>query len=193
MDGAVNGFGLDLEIIDDPMKGRNEANSKTTRDNTWRWFSDDFFNRFAADAGLLIVMTRWHVDDLLGRFLDCFQDVRVLRYAAVAEHDEERVYEGKRFVRHKGEPLFGELKPLDFLLDRKKLETQASWESLFQQSPIVVGGGQLPIEKLNALPFFDRSKIVHSIRYWDKAGTSNSEDAAYTVGVLMHRVSDGII
>ena len=191
VDGPVNGFRLDLGVIDDPMKGRNEANSKTIRDSTWRWFTDDFFNRFAANAGLLFVMTRWHVDDPLGRLLEHFQDVRVLRYAAIAEHDEEHNYEGKRLVRHKGEPLFAEHKPLDFLLERKKLETQASWESLFQQNPIVVGGGQLPIEKLNALPYFDRSKIVHSVRYWDKAGTSNSEDAAYTVGVLMHKLSDG--
>ena len=191
VDGPINGFRLDLGVIDDPVKGRNEANSKTIREGTWGWFVDDFFNRFATDAGFLIVMTRLHVDDLLGRFLDHFQDVRVLRYPAIAERDEEHIYEGKRFVRHKGQPLFAELKPLDFLLERKKLETQASWESLFQQNPIVVGGGELPIDKLNTLPYFDRSKIVHSIRYWDKAGTNNSESAAYTVGVLMHRLSDG--
>ena len=173
------------------MKGRNEANSKTTRDSTWAWFVDDFYNRFAANAGLLIVMTRWHVDDLLGQFLLKFGDeVRVLRYSAIAERDEEHVYEGKRFVRHKGQPLFAELKPLDFLLERKKLETQASWESLFQQNPIVVGGGELPIDKLNMLRYFDRSKIVHSVRYWDKAGTTNNENAAYTVSaMLMHKLS----
>ena len=191
VNGPINGFRLDLGVIDDPMKGRNEANSKTIRDSTWAWFADDFYNRFAANAGLLIIMTRWHVDDLLGRIFERFQDMRVLRYSAIAEHDEEHVFEGKRFVRHKGEPLFAELKPLDFLSERKKLETQASWESLFQQNPIVVGGGQLPIDKLNVLPYLDRSKFVHSVRYWDKAGTTNNEDGAYTAGVLMHKLSDG--
>jgi predicted phage terminase large subunit-like protein len=43
---------------------------------------------------------------------------------------------------------------------------------------------------LNAQPYFDRLKIVHSVRYWDKAGTNNNEDAAYTVGVMMHKLSD---
>jgi hypothetical protein len=43
---------------------------------------------------------------------------------------------------------------------------------LFQQHPIVVGGGELPIEKLKVLPYFDRSKIMASVRYWDKAGTT---------------------
>lgn len=187
--GPINGFGLDLGVIDDPVKGRAEANSKITRDKTWGWFVDDFFNRFAADAGLLIIMTRWHVDDLLGRFLDRFPDVRVLCYPAIAEEDEVHTYKGAPVYRRKGDALFPEHKPLDFLLERKKLETQASWESLYQQHPIIVGGGELPIEKLQVLHYFDRSKVVYSVRYWDKAATSNN-DAAYTVGVLMHKLSD---
>jgi predicted phage terminase large subunit-like protein len=54
----------------------------------------------------------------------------------------------------------------------------------------VVGGGQFPIEKLRVLPYFDTSKITHTIRYWDKAATE-TEDAAFTAGVLMHAMSDG--
>jgi predicted phage terminase large subunit-like protein len=79
---------------------------------------------------------------------------------------------------------------LEFVLERKKLETQASWESLFQQNPIIVGGGRLPIDKLTVLPVWDRSKIIHSVRYWDKA-SSTSGDAAFTAGVLMHKLVDG--
>jgi phage terminase large subunit-like protein len=82
------------------------------------------------------------------------------------------------------------LKPLDFLLERKRLLTQPSWESLYQQHPIIVGGGQFPIEKLKVLPYFDTSKVTNSIRYWDKA-SSDSDDAAFTAGVLMHAMSDG--
>jgi phage terminase large subunit-like protein len=88
------------------------------------------------------------------------------------------------------DPLFPELKPLDFLLDRKKLLTQPSWESIYQQHPIVVGGGQFPIDKLKVLPIFDQSKITHTIRYWDKAA-SDTEDASFTAGVCMHAMSDG--
>jgi hypothetical protein len=46
----------------------------------------------------------------------------MLSYPAIAEHDE--------MFRRKGDPLFPELKPLDFLRDRKKLLTQPSWESI---------------------------------------------------------------
>jgi predicted phage terminase large subunit-like protein len=64
---------------------------------------------------------------------------------------------------------------------------------MYQQHPIVVGGGQFPIEKMKVLPVFDRSKITHTIRYWDKAGTdaSDNADAAFTAGALMHAMSDG--
>jgi hypothetical protein len=86
VDGAINGFGLNLGVIDDPVKGVAEANSKLQRDKTWAWFINDFFNRFDKNAGLLIGMTRWHVDDVLGRMLEHFGErVRVLRYPAIAE------------------------------------------------------------------------------------------------------------
>jgi hypothetical protein len=56
--GGINGHELHLGLIDDPIKGRAEANSLQIREKTWNWFADDFFARFAADAGMLIVATR---------------------------------------------------------------------------------------------------------------------------------------
>ena len=67
--------------------------------------------------------------------------------------------------------------------------TQASWESEYQQNPIVAGGGIFPIEKLRTLDMLDRAKIKRSVRYWDKAGTADG--GAYTAGVLMHMMMDG--
>jgi hypothetical protein len=43
----------------------------------------------AKDGAILIVMTRWHVDDLLGRFLEKEGDARVLRFPAIAEREDE--------------------------------------------------------------------------------------------------------
>lgn len=190
--GPVNGHALNLGVIDDPIKSRAAASSKYLRDQTWSWFTDDFYNRFDQNAGLIIVMTCWHVDDLLGRLLVKFPGrVKVLRYPAIAEDDELHEYQGKPYLRRKGDALFEELKPRDFLLERKKLETQASWESLFQQNPLIQGGGDLPIDKLRVLKAFDRRTVIHSVRYWDKAATDDDENAAYTAGVLMHKFADG--
>jgi hypothetical protein len=74
--------------VDDPVKGRAEANSKIVRDRTWAWFVDDFMTRFAALSGMIILMTRWHVDDLLGRQLKKEPDVRIVRFPPIAETDE---------------------------------------------------------------------------------------------------------
>ena len=64
-----------------------------------------------------------------------------------------------------------------------------SWEAEYQQNPILVAGGQLPIDKLITVPFFDKSNITASVRYIDKAATM-SDDAAYTAMVLMHYMKD---
>jgi predicted phage terminase large subunit-like protein len=172
------------------------------RDKTWEWFTDDFLTRLSKDAGLLIIMTRWHIDDLLGRSLaQSGHQVRVLRYPALAEQDEDHwmsdwqmtrrgwVPAWKHLRRSKGEALFPELKPKSFLLEQRKHLPQASWESLYQQNPIIAGGGQLPIENLKVLHFFDRAYSLSSVRYWDK-GASDDENAAYTAGVLMHKMKD---
>ena len=100
----------------------------------------------------------------------------------------ERVGESV-FEPRNGEALFPEHKPLLFLHERRELMTQASWEALYQQNPIIVGGGELPIEKLEVLPNFDRSMVQKSVRYWDKACTA--EGGAFTAGVLMLKCKDG--
>ena len=200
--GGITGFGLDLGIIDDPFKGRADANSELIRDKTWSWFTDDFCTRLSKNAGLLIIMTRWHPDDLLGRLLhQSGHEVRVLRYPALAEADEEHwmrdwqlttqgwVPAWKHLRRSKNEALFEELKPKRFLLEQRKRLPQASWESLYQQNPIIAGGGLLRIEQLKILHFFDRADSLSAVRYWDK-GASDGENAAYTAGVLMHKMPD---
>jgi predicted phage terminase large subunit-like protein len=197
--GGITGFSLDLGIIDDPFKGRAEANSNLIRDKVWSWFTDDFCTRLSKNAGLLIIMTRWHPDDLLGRLLDrSDHEIRVLRYTALAEENENHWLSGWQLTsggwrpvwrhvrRSKGEALFPELKPKNLLLEHRKRLPRASWESLYQQNPIVV---QVPTEQLKVLHFFDRANIISSVRYWDK-GASEADDAAYTAGVLMHKMKD---
>lgn len=180
--GAINGVGLGLGVVDDPLKGRVEAQSKAIRDKTWQWFTDDFFGRFTKDAGFILMATRWHVDDPVGRWLERFPNTRILSYPAIAEVDEKH--------RKKGQALFPAHKPLEFLLDRKKLLSQPSWASVYQQSPIVAGGELFMIEKfslVDAIP--NKRQIKRSVRYWDKAGTAGG--GAYTCGVLMHELVSG--
>ena len=186
--GSITGEALDLCVIDDPIKGRAEAQSDVTREKTWNWLTDDVLSRFSENAGLIMIMTRWHVDDPAGRLIEHFGSKRIVqvRYPAIAEENE---YLDGKLVRVPGEPLFPELKSMEFLLERRKLYTEASWEALYQQNPFIAGGGIFPIDKLVTWPILDRTKILKSVRFWDKAGTE-SDDAAFTAGALIHMLKD---
>jgi hypothetical protein len=136
VNGAITGMEQNLGVLDDFVKGRAEANSKVQRDRIWSWFTDDFNTRFSKDSALLVICTRWYVDDLLGRLMQKFPEMRVLSFPAIAEKDEG--------FRRKGEALFPSLKPLGVLLDQKKLMSEASWQAEYQQHPYVVGGSRFP-------------------------------------------------
>ena len=131
VDGAVNGEGLDLGIIDDALKGRNEANSPKTRGKAWDWLTDDFMARFAEHAGLLMINTRWHIDDPAGRMIDKLGlvenggRVKLCHYPALNKNEE---------------PLFPEHKSKTFLLERMAAMLPANWQSVYQGSPVVAGG-----------------------------------------------------
>lgn len=184
--GSITGESLDLGIIDDPLKGREAANSETIRNKIYDWFLDDFFSRFSESAGFLGIATRWHIDDLFGRLIEQSEDmpelsnIDVFSYPAIAEEDEEH--------RKKGDALFPELKSRDFLFARKALMTLSSWASLYQQRPFLQGGGLFAIENFKIVQFVPEL-INNPIRYWDKAGTEDG--GAYTAGVKMQKTKDG--
>lgn len=130
--GSITGESLDLGVIDDPIKGRADANSKTVRNAAWDWFTDDFFTRFSEDGALLCILTRWHVDDPIGRLIERYPGVKTLSYQAISEKDEPN--------RKAGEALFPEHKSTEFLLERKAVMDSSSWQSLYQQNPFIKGG-----------------------------------------------------
>lgn len=149
--GSVTGESLDVGIIDDPIKGREQANSETIRNATWDWFTDDFFTRFSESAGLISIATRWHVDDPIGRLIEAYPSARVVSYSAIAERDEK--------YRKAGEPLFPEHKSLEFLKMRREMMPVESWESLYQQHPVVTGGNLIKVGE------FKRYSILPRLKY----------------------------
>jgi predicted phage terminase large subunit-like protein len=66
---ALTGVPVDIGDIDDPIKGRSEAESSTYRDKVWAWYQDVFCARLHKDSQQILTMTRWHEDDLAGRAL----------------------------------------------------------------------------------------------------------------------------
>lgn len=131
--GQITGKSMTCGIVDDAFKGRQEANSLTTRNAVWNWFTNDFSTRLSKEGGYIIIMTRWHIDDIVGRLaLKNDKSVKILTYKAIADIDETN--------RLAGESLFPEHKPIEFLLEQKDLLGTQAFESLYQQNPIIAGG-----------------------------------------------------
>jgi predicted phage terminase large subunit-like protein len=185
--GPITGEGLDLGIIDDPIKGREAANSIVVRDKIWDWFTDDFFTRFSESAGLLAILTRWHIDDPIGRLIASRKGVKVLKYPALAE-DGAHLMDHDPRTPGSGKALFPEHKSEEFLLERKTVMMPSRWLSLYQQSPIQEGGGMFKVSMfgfIDALPI----GLTKTVRYWDKAGTDGG--GCNTAGVKMSQAQDG--
>lgn len=67
--GAFTGKGAHLLIIDDPVKSDQEANSKVYREKVWNWYRSTVSTRLEPGGAIIVIMTRWHADDLVGRLL----------------------------------------------------------------------------------------------------------------------------
>ena len=74
VDGSVTGRRGDLILVDDPVKGRAEANSDTVRETAWTWWVSDLRTRLKPGGAIALIMTRWHEDDLAGRILPADYD-----------------------------------------------------------------------------------------------------------------------
>lgn len=88
---GINGRAVDLLIIDDPIKDRIEADSGTIRQTCWDWWTDALSTRLGPGAPVILIMTRWHEDDLAGRLLAAEDGHlwRVVNIPAQAESDDD--------------------------------------------------------------------------------------------------------
>lgn len=75
--GTITGRGADILLIDDPFANREEAESKTIRDSVYDWYTSTAYTRLEKGAAIVIIMTRWHTDDLVGRLLEKEKDGKV--------------------------------------------------------------------------------------------------------------------
>lgn len=177
--GGITGMGGDILIIDDPFKDRAEADSPTIRRKVWDWYTSTLYTRLAPGGGILLINTRWHMDDLSGRLLEAERrgegDAwRVVNFPAIATEDEPH--------RKCGEALHPERYPLEQLEGIRRAVGAREWEALYQQHPTPDGGSIFRAEWLRFwypkdLPLrFE--KLVLS---WDMT-FKEGDDTDYVVG-----------
>jgi len=131
--GGLSGFPVDLAIIDDPVKDRMEADSPVYRDRVWDWYLNVLEARLHNKSKVLLIMTRWHEDDLAGRLLEYEpEDWKVIKIPAIKDDNQE--YALKEDPREYGAALWPEKHRLEKLLKTKK-KSESVFESLYQQNP----------------------------------------------------------
>lgn len=86
---GMTGWASGLTIIDDPIKDQAEADSPTYRERVWNWWLSVAQTRLAPGAPVVLILTRWHTDDLAGRLLAAPDGHRwrVVNIPAQARHD----------------------------------------------------------------------------------------------------------
>jgi len=177
--GPVTGRRADLAVIDDPVKGHAEADSRVHRDALWDWYRSDLLTRLKPGGRVVLVMTRWHPDDLGGRLLAGTEGWRVVRLPALAEA-------GDLLGRAPGEALWPEWEDAA-ALERKRLAMgDRAWAALFQQSPRLPGGRLFQVGRVAVT---DVVLPGAAVRAWDLAASVGGD---WTAGVRLARSAEGL-
>ena len=179
--GGITGKGAHVLVIDDPVKNREDAESQNNRDANWDWYTSTAYTRLAPGGGVLVILTRWHDDDLAGRLLKATaeggDDWEVVRYPAIAESEEQ--------YRDAGEALHPERYSVDALDQIRKAVGPRDWSALYQQNPVADDGEYFTRDMIQ---YYDPEDVdMDAMRYycaWDLAiGKKDRND--YTVGMVI--------
>lgn len=163
--GALTGRGADLLVCDDLVKGAEEARSQTMRDQTWEWFTKVAMTRRMGKKLVVIIMNRWHSDDVVGRLTDKenpkypgdeeARNWKIISIPAIAEEDDI-------LGREPGEALWPERYDLTFLKQQQRLDP-LGFASLYQQRPSVADG---VLFRRETIQYYEERDLPSDLRYY---------------------------
>lgn len=160
------GIGFHGIVIDDPVRNRAQADSVVFRDRAWEWWQDDLSTRLQPGAWVVVVMTRWHEDDLVGRLLASEAGEWVELAMPAMDEDEQA--------------LWPEEYGADFMRRRRAVMDPRSWSALYQQRPSPGSGGLFDTGKIPVVS--DVPPRLRKARAWDVGATTKGD---WTVGLLL--------
>lgn len=143
IDGGLTSEAVDLLIIDDPLRGRAEAESPTYRKRCWEWWESNAMTRASDQFKVVLMMTRWHSDDLAGRLMDREPgEWNVLRIPAVADDEAAHVCgsDGASVFHPNGELISVRNRPVGWFLGLKAKRSMYVWNSIYKQVPVAAEG-----------------------------------------------------
>lgn len=184
--GTIIGRRADLAIIDDPVKSQMEVESSTQRDRIWEWYRADLLPRLKPSARIILVMTRWHPDDLCGRLLqeEAPQWQNLSLSALSLEADQVR--------RTPGETLWPAWENIDVVSRKRDTTGHRVWSAQFQQTPTPPGEKLFKVDLIDFIDCLPLEPPGQMVRAWDlAAATPDRGDPDWTVGVKLLRRDNG--
>lgn len=176
--GGITGRGGHLLICDDPYKNWEEASSENFRKKVKDWFDTTFKTRQEPNCTIILLMTRWHHDDLAGQLIaDTQEKWDVISFPAIAEENDI-------LGRSVGQPLCPDRYDVDSLLAIKAGLPDQYWNSLYQQRPSSLAGD---IFKTEWWKSYDSppQHFTNKVQFWDtaqKPGITNDYSVCATWG-----------
>lgn len=139
---SIVGFRSHLNILDDPIRGLEEALSSSTLEKQWDWFNHEFRTRLVPGSPELVVSTRWAKQDIAGRLLATEADRwTVLRLPMIADRDDDPL------GRTIGDSLWPEYFGPEFMAEKQ--QNVLLWSTQFQQTPLDESGSWVGSEHLH--------------------------------------------
>ena len=188
-------------VLDDIVKGRNEANSETVRDTTWETYIADVRTRMIPSAWIVYIGTRWHEDDPAGRILPAGWSGEtgwvkakdgewwyVLSFVAIVETTQDKANDP--LGRDIGEWLWPEWFPKGHFEQERATQGAYNWASLFKQRPQPLEGGIFKRKDFRLWPWDVKlPPLLYVVQSYDTAYTDktmNDPTACIVFGVFKH-------
>ena len=186
---GLPGRGTKLFIGDDLVKDAAAAGSPAMRETLWEWWEQTAFPRVEPGGTIILIGTRYHEDDILGRLIKRSEEgelphFRVLRLPAICDSDDDPL--GSAI----GEGLW--LDPISrysqkWYDDQKKSISSYGWSAVYQQSPSPEGGGKV---KRDWWRFFKPSQLPPQMsqecQSWDLK-LKDLDTGSFTCGGVVQR------
>lgn len=169
--GTATGFGADIIIVDDLIKNAEEANNATVLEKHWEWFTNTMLSRLEEGGKIIIIMTRWHSQDLAGKAL-----IELPKSDYKVKHISMKAYDEATDTM-----LCDEVLSKQAYLQKTKTMGADIASANYQQEPIDIKGRLYSGFKT----YVDKPTFKRISAYTDTADTGKDYLASYIYGVTM--------
>lgn len=205
--GSGTGKPADFFFVDDPIRSDADAQSATHREHVWKWFNGVAFSRLKNHSAVLVVHTRWHEDDLIGRLCDPEHPERNGLYKGIADRWtyinipavvedpklagalglELKVQTDPEVVRHFGSRPIAALSPEDKdfpLLAEAATQDKRIFGALYMGKPAPDDGYYFKDEMIVEYDAHELPRDLHKYGASDHATTENQQNDPNCIGCV---------